>query len=147
MIPFLENKKLWRFLTWKEKSYQVSFSCFLIDMKIISKLLQMFCMDNFSFSDPHLCKIILKAIHSRSKIKNSWNLEFWASKIMESGVYCTKMKQNKSIKLLKVLFKYTFLIKWQNNAIIISVNFLVELIVQSPKKLDFAFLPWHILDY
>ena len=50
------------------------------------------------------------------------------------------MKQKQFIKLLKVLFKYISAIKWQKMAIIISVTFPVELIAQSPKKLDFAFL-------
>ena len=53
------------------------------------------------------------------KIKKSWNWEFWASKIMQSGFYYTKMKRKRSIKPFKILFKYNFTIKLQKNAIII----------------------------
>ena len=45
----------------KIKKFRViSCSCFLIDMKFISKLLLILLMENESFSVPHLHKIILK---------------------------------------------------------------------------------------
>ena len=62
-----------------------------------------------------------------SEIKKSCNLEFGASKIMKSGFYYASMKQNKSIKLLKVLFKY-IVQKWLKNGnryYICSYDFLV----------------------
>ena len=41
----------------------------------------------------------------------SWILEFWASKIMKSGFYGTKMKQQNPIKTLKIKFEYISSIK------------------------------------
>ena len=52
------------------------------------------------------------------KNKKSSNFEFWASKIMKSGFYYTKLKQKKTIKPFEILFKYKFTIKWQKMAII-----------------------------
>ena len=127
-------------------------------MKSISKLLFISLMGNSSFSDPHLHKIILgniyiyiyiyiqnkainwpiKAINNRSKMKKSWHLEFWASKIMKSGFLLSQNEAEKSIEILKALSKYVFPIKLPNKcqqtAIIISVTFPAELIVQSPKN-------------
>ena len=55
--------------------------------------------------------------------KKSWNLEFRASKIMKSGFHYTKMKQKKSIKLLKIIFKYNFTIKLLKMTIISLLYF------------------------
>ena len=42
-------------------------------------------------------------------LRGVWTrLEFRAFKMMKSGFYYTDLKQKKSIKLLKVLFKYIF---------------------------------------
>ena len=49
----------------------------------------------------------------------SWNLEFRASKIMKSAFYYTNPERKDPIKNLEILFKYNFIIKWPNNAIII----------------------------
>ena len=58
-----------------------------------------------------------------SKIPKSWNLEFWAFKIMKSGFYYTDPEQINSRKLLKVLFKNISLINCPKLAIIIPINF------------------------
>ena len=42
-------------------------------------------------------------------------------KIMKSGLYCTKSKQKKTVKRLKVLFKYMFTIFAQKNTIILTI--------------------------
>ena len=63
MMPFLENKKVWDSLTWKQMSFEdlPNFHFMsLIDVKFISKLLWILLMGNLSFSDPHLHKIILE---------------------------------------------------------------------------------------
>ena len=41
---------------------------------------------------------------------------------MKSGFYYTNLKQKKSIKILRILFKYNFTIKWRKNAIIIMAG-------------------------
>ena len=43
--------------------------------------------------------------------------------MMKSGFYCTNLKQNESIKLLKVLFKHIFTINGPNMAIMMSIFF------------------------
>ena len=54
MITFLENKKF-RAPSLKIKTFTViSCSCFLIDMKFISKYVCCLLMDNVAFPNPHL---------------------------------------------------------------------------------------------
>ena len=60
MIPFLENKKVWGLPYLKIENLQEIHFMFLIDMKFISKLLEMLFMDNLSFPDPHLHQNIFK---------------------------------------------------------------------------------------
>ena len=48
--PLPENREVGRI-------YQISILCFLMDVKFISKLLEMFFMENVSSSNPHLRKM------------------------------------------------------------------------------------------
>ena len=64
-------------------------------------------------------------------------MEFRASKTMKSGLYYSKLRQEKSIKLLKILFKYKFTIKLPKMAIIImtmifQTSFVLGLVVNNP---------------
>ena len=43
---------------------------FLIDLKFISKFLELFCMENVSFSYPHLLKLYIKYILAFPERKN-----------------------------------------------------------------------------
>ena len=65
----------------------------------------------------------IKAINNMSKIKKSWILEFWPFKIMKSGFYYTKNEAEKSIKILKIWFKYIFTINSPKIAMSITVFF------------------------
>ena len=58
-----------------------------------------------------------------SENQTSSNLEILMFKIMKSGFYYTNPKRKKSIKPLKVLFKYKFTIKSPKNAIMSMVFF------------------------
>ena len=58
-----------------------------------------------------------------SKIQKPWKFEILMFKIMKSGFYYTNLKQKKSTKILKVLFKYNFTIKLPKMAIIIMISF------------------------
>ena len=55
MIPLLENRKVCRI-------YKIAISCFLIDMKFISKVVEMFLMGNLYLSEPPF--VIFKNIYS-----------------------------------------------------------------------------------
>ena len=69
--------------------------------------------------------LVLGALDMSKKTKKSWNVEFWAFKIMKSGFHYTKMEQKELIKLLKLVFKHIFTIKWQKVAIISLAMFLM----------------------
>ena len=49
------------------------------------------------------------------RIKQLWIFEFWASKIIKSGFYGTKIKQTNPIKMLKALFDCISTIKKVKN--------------------------------
>ena len=65
----------------------------------------------------------LRLTCSTREFHESWKCGLRASKRMKSGFYYTNPKRKRSIKPLKVLFKYIFTIKWQKMAIIILVLF------------------------
>ena len=59
-----------------------------------------------------------------SKIHKSWNLEFWAFKIMKSWFDCTNLEQINSRKLLNLLFNHISPINDPTMTIIIPIVFL-----------------------
>ena len=69
MIPFLENKKVWGFPYLKIEKLPNVVSCFLTQMKFISKLLWILLMENESFSIPHLRKIWFRQYIFKKYIK------------------------------------------------------------------------------
>ena len=113
-LPFLKITKF-RVPSLKIKKFRViSCSCFLIDMKFISKLLWILLMQNWSSPVPHLRKNILRNVYSKftifyknnarlqvQKINKSSIFEFWAFKIMKYWFCYTKMKQRKSNQEVK----------------------------------------------
>ena len=75
MIPFLENNKVCRFPYLKIEKLQNTHSGFLIDMKLISKLLWILLMDSLLSSVPHLRNfLICTHIFTKQKQKTPWCL-------------------------------------------------------------------------
>ena len=65
MIPLLGNRKVCRI-------YQLPISCFLIDMKYISKIFEILSNHFVSFSDPHLHNFEQKMRYSKSQKNKAW---------------------------------------------------------------------------
>ena len=71
-LPFLKIKKF-RVPSLKIRKFRViSCSCFLIEMKFISKSVCCLVMENVAFVNPHLRKIIFK-IYIQKIQEKSWN--------------------------------------------------------------------------
>ena len=68
--------------------------------------------------------MLVWGVWTRPKIQKSWNLKFWALKVMKSLFYCTNLKPINSRKLLKVLFKHISPINDPKVAIISLISFL-----------------------
>ena len=72
-LPFLNIKKFGGSLTWKYKSYQMSISCFLIDMKFISKLSRFYQTNLYDFPIPSFTTLF----HARLGTQHFKNTKTW----------------------------------------------------------------------
>ena len=76
-------------------------------------------------------------------------MEFWDYDLSnnEIGILLDQNEAEKMIKILNILFEYIVTILGPKMAIIISVTFSSGINCPvAEKKLDFALLPWNILD-
>ena len=105
-------------LTWKYKSFQIPISCFLIDLKFISKLLQMFFMEHLSFPEPHLHKTYFKKYIFKLFSKN--NVRTIQTYFSKSKWWICLSKKHRTFSKFQILRYETF---FKDDPIIVLVFF------------------------